>query len=51
MNRHTINIVKSVVLSKELTLMEVQHFKIGEKTHQLLKSAVASKGGSSNMGA
>lgn len=43
LNRHTINILKSVIQSKELSLAEIQHFRLGEKTHLLLKSALSSK--------
>ena len=42
-NRHTINILKSVIQSKELSLQEVQKFRIGEKTHLILKNALAVK--------
>lgn len=43
LNRHTINILKAVIHSKELSLVEVQHYRLGEKTVALLKSAVATK--------
>jgi hypothetical protein len=43
LNRHTINIIKSVIQSKELSLTEIQQFRLGEKTHLLLKSALSSK--------
>jgi hypothetical protein len=39
LNRHTINILKSVIQSKELSLQEVQHFRLGEKTYLLLKNS------------
>lgn len=39
LNRHTINILKSMIQSKELTLGELKLYRIGERTHQLLKAS------------
>ena len=37
LNRHTINILKSVISARELSMTEIQQYRLGEKTYNLLK--------------
>lgn len=39
LNRHTINILKSVISAKELSMQEILQYRLGEKTFLLLKQS------------
>lgn len=43
LNRHTINILKCIIESKELNYQELAHYKIIEKTHAIIKNMLANK--------
>jgi hypothetical protein len=43
LNRHTINILKTIIESKELTFAELAQYKIIEKTHAIIKNMLANK--------
>lgn len=43
LNRHTINILKSMIESKELTFLELAQYKIIDKTHAIIKNMLANK--------
>lgn len=43
LNRHTINILKSVLESKELSFKDLAQFKILEKTNAIIKNMLANK--------
>jgi hypothetical protein len=43
LNRHTINILKSILESKELTFKELEQYRIIEKTHDIIKNMLKNK--------
>lgn len=43
LNRHTINILKSILESKELTFNELASYKIIDKTHEIIKNMLKNK--------
>jgi hypothetical protein len=43
LNRHTMNIMKSIIESKELQFNELAQYKIIEKSHVIIKNMLANK--------
>ena len=43
LNRHTINILKSILESKELTFSEIASYRIIDKTHEIIKNMLKNK--------
>ena len=43
LNRHTINILKTLIETKELNFSELAKFRIIEKTHAIIKNMLANK--------
>ena len=43
LNRHTLNVFKSVIETKELSFQEIAGYRLIERTHLILKSMLANK--------